>query len=116
MTRTNKESKRAAGFFLRMRDELDLEKYKLEKYQELLKLASFQNMHDTDLAYQNIYSVCAKYAATKQGLLNCLQEEANLLTVHPDAFNHDAYKQQALKLINEIRQQLTAGNLDYLFD
>lgn len=115
ITRTNKEPQRASGYFSKMHSELDLEKYKLEKYQELIKLASFQNMHDTDLAYYHIYNTCAKNAATRQCLLNCLEQEEKLLTKHPDAFNHNAYKQCALKLISELKHQLNTGALDYLF-
>jgi hypothetical protein len=116
ITRTSKESKRAAEYFLKMHNELDLEKYKLDKYSELIELASFQNLHDADLAYQNVYATCAKYANTRQGLLNCLEEQINLLTKHPAAFSHDAYKQETFKLITEIKKQLNTGALDYLFD
>jgi hypothetical protein len=115
ITRNNKVSKRASAYFSKMHNELDLEKYKLEKYQELIKLASFQNMHDTDLAYFHIYDKCAKNAVSRQNLLNCLDEEERLLTRHPDAYNPDAYRQHVLKLISELKQQLNTGALDYLF-
>jgi len=115
ITRTNREPQRASGYFSKMHSELDLEKYKLEKYQELIKLTSFQNMHDTDLAYHQIYNTCAQNAATKQALLSCLDQEEKLLTAHPNAFDHDIYRKQALKLIGELKHQLNAGTLDYLF-
>ena len=72
VTRMNRDQKKAADYFTKMHVELDLEKYKLDKYQELFKLSSFQAMHDADLAYHQVYCKCAVDAHSKEGVLNCL--------------------------------------------
>jgi hypothetical protein len=104
-----------ADYFLKLHNELDIEKYKLAKYKELFKLSSFQNMHDADLAYHKVYRKCAESARTKESLLNCLQQEERLIISHPQAFNADVYRNNALKAIKDIIQQLNNGTLDYLF-
>ncbi|MDB5135477.1 MAG: hypothetical protein JWP37_2080 [Mucilaginibacter sp.] len=114
-SRNARDSKKASDYFSKMHSELDLEKYKLAKYQELFQLSSFQNMHDADLAYFEVYSKCAKNSWTKEDLLNCLEQEERLLIKHPNAFNSDAYKQHVRKAINDIKQQLNGGALDYLY-
>jgi len=114
-SRPNKDQKKASDYFSKMYDELDLEKYKLAKYEELFKLSSFQAMHDADLAYHNIYRKCAEGAHSKESVLNCLEQEERFLTMHPNAFNADSYRLHALKAINELRQHLLDGSLDHLF-
>jgi len=116
ITRSHKESRRASDYFSKMHSEIDLEKYKLDKYKELIKLTSFQNMHDADLAYHHIYDKCAKSAVSRQDLLNCLEQEEKQLIIHPNAFDRDAYRHTALKLISEIKHQLNMGMFDYLFN
>src|SRR5665213_1022616 len=106
VTPMNKDQKKAANYFTKMHSELDLEKYKLDKYQELFKLSSFQAMHDADLAYHHIYSKCAVGAHSKESVLNCLAQEERFLTRHPNAFNADNYRLHTLKAINEIRQHV----------
>ena len=114
-TRPNKDLRKATQYFLKMNSELDLEKYKLAKYQELFKMTSFQAMHDADLAYHNIYHKCAESSYSKDGLLDCLAQEERFLTKHPEAFNHDNYRKHALSAISEIREHLNTGKLDHLF-
>jgi hypothetical protein len=109
------ESKKASGYFSKMHNELDLEKYKLAKYQELFQLSSFQNMHDADLAYFEVYSKCAKNSQTREKLIDCLNLEERLTIKHPNAFNSDVYKQHVLKAIYDIKHQLNTGALDYLY-
>ncbi|MGZ3763586.1 MAG: hypothetical protein ACXVB0_21400 [Mucilaginibacter sp.] len=113
--RPAKDLKKAASYFLKMYNELDLEKYKLAKYQELFKLSSFQNMHDADLAYYTVYNRCAENAQSKESLLNCLAQEEKFSTKHPDAFSAEVYREQMLKAIKEITHQIKTGNLDYLY-
>ena len=113
-TRT-KSSKKSSDYFLKLHTELDIEKYRLAKYQELFKLSSFQNMHDADLAYHKVYQQCAQNAWTKESLLHCLEEEERFTIKHPEAFDPDIYKQHALTAIKEIKHQLKSGVLDYLF-
>jgi hypothetical protein len=115
VTRMNRDQKKAADYFTKMHIELDLEKYKLDKYQELFKLSSFQAMHDADLAYHQIYSKCAVDAHSKESILDCLAQEELFLTIHPNAFNADNYRLHALKVISEIRQHVKSGSLDHLF-
>ncbi len=112
--RARKDMRKASDYFLKMHSELDLEKYKLPKYQELFQLSSFQAMHDADLAYHNVYRRCADCASSKQSLLACLDEEEKLMIRHPRAFNGETYRLHALKAIAEIREHLKSGNLDYL--
>jgi len=114
--RSHKNSEKATAYFYKMHSELDLEKYKLDKYQELFKLTSFQNMHDADLAYHNIYFKCAENARTKEALLNCLEQEERLLIKHLSAFNPDTYQTHALNAINEIKQLLKSGSMDHLYN
>ena len=115
ISRTNKDSKRAPEYFSRLHSELDMGKYSLPKYQEFINLASFQNMHDADLAYHEVYHQCAENAHSKAGLLSGLEQESKLLTQHPNAFDHDIYKKHTLNAIDEIKHQLHNGALDYLF-
>ena len=114
--RSNKNSHKATAYFSKMHAELDLEKYKLDKYKELFNLTSFQNMHDADLAYHNIYCKCAENARTKESLLNCLEQEERLLIKHPNAFNPDTYQTHTLNAINEIKQLLKNGSMDHLYN
>lgn len=114
-TRNNKELKKASDYFSKINSEIDLEKYKLEKYQELFKLSSFQAMHDADLAYHVIYQKCAANAQSKKSLLDCLEQEEKFLSLHERAFNADTYRMHSLKAINEIREHLKSGSLDYLY-
>lgn len=114
-TRPNKDLKRASEYFLKLNSELDLEKYKLAKYQELFKMTSFQAMHDADLAYHTIYHKCAESSYSKDGLLDCLAQEERFLTKHPEAFNDDIYRKHALSAIGEIREHLNNGKFDHLF-
>lgn len=113
--RTTKDLKKASEYFLKMHSELDIEKYKLAKYQELFKLTSFQAMHDADLAYYSIYRKCSEHASSKLALLNCLEQEELFLPKNPDAFNHEIYRKHALNAISEIRDHLENGQLDYLY-
>lgn len=116
ITYPDKTTHKASEYFRKLHLELDIEKYKLAKYQELFMLASFQVMHDADLAYNGIYYKCSKNAWSKQALLDCLEQEERLSTKHPDCFDGLIYRQQTLKAINEIRQKLTSGALDYLYN
>ncbi|MEO6850505.1 MAG: hypothetical protein ABI203_09300 [Mucilaginibacter sp.] len=113
--RTKKYPLKASEFFLKLYDELDTSKYKSDKYHELLKLASFQHMHDSDLAYRKVYYSCYKNARSKTELLACLKLEEKLQTSHPQAFNDDDYKNYLLHIIKEIKQKLDDGALDYIF-
>lgn len=113
--RPNKDIKKASGYFSKMYSDLDLEKYKLAKYQDLFQLSSFQAMHDADLAYHSVYCKCAKNAETKESLLNCLEQEEKFSIKHHDAFNDDNYRHHTIKAIHDIKQQLSNGTLDYLF-
>lgn len=115
VTKPDKVLKKAADYFLKMYSELDLEKYKLDKYQELFKLSSFRAMHDADLAYHSIYYKCAGNACSKQNLLNCLDQEERFLTKNPEAYNQDTYRRHALCAIVEIKEHLKNGDLDHLY-
>jgi hypothetical protein len=113
--RSNKTISKASDYFLKMYSELDLQKYKLAKYQELFKMSSFRAMHDADLAYYNVYSRCAENAGSKENLLYCLDQEERFLTQHPEAFDAGTYRMHLLKAINEIREHLKNGSLDHLY-
>jgi hypothetical protein len=112
---SGKSLHKASEHFLKMFNDLDLDKYKLDRYQELFKLASFRNMHDADLAYHDVYAKCAKNADTRQSLLNCLDQEKKLLLKHPKAFDSDIYRLHVHKAINDISRQLDGGALDHLY-
>ena len=115
VSRNNKELNKASDYFSKIQSDIDLEKYKLDKYQELFKLSSFQAMHDADLAYHAIYCKCAANAQSKEGLLNCLEQEERFLSLHQNAFSADTYRLHALKAIGEVREHLKSGSLDYLY-
>jgi len=114
-TQANKNIQKAPEYFLKLDKQLDIEKYKLEKYKDLFMLASFQAMHDSDLAYHTIYYKCAQNAETKQSLLNYLEQEERFSEKNPGCFDHFNYRQQALKAISEIKQQIKSGALDFLY-
>ncbi|MFI5162616.1 MAG: hypothetical protein ACHQHN_15160 [Sphingobacteriales bacterium] len=114
-TRTNKSINRGLEYFSKLYNELDIEKYKLEKYKELFMLGSFKAMHDADLAYNEIYHKCAQNAWSKESLLRCLEEEEQLSFKHPESFDNFTYRYHVLKAITEIRLQLQSGNLDHLY-
>ena len=114
-SRTTRDTKKASEYFSKMHSDLDLEKYKLAKYQELFRLSSFQAMHDADLAYHSVYQKCAENAGSKQLLLDCLKQEEKFLFRHPNAFNHDIYRKHALNAIAEVKEHLESGKLDYLY-
>ena len=115
MMRTHKQSSKASEFFLKLNDELDIDKYKLDKYKELFMLGSFQVMHDSDLAYHNIYIRCAQYAVSKESLFNCLDQEEKFPSPNSECFDAGIYRENVLRIIADIKQQLAAGTLDYLF-
>ncbi|HVW14091.1 MAG TPA: hypothetical protein VHB54_09720 [Mucilaginibacter sp.] len=106
---------KAAEYFRKLDEELDLEKYKLDKYKELFMLASFQTMHDADMAYHYVYQRCALNSSSKETLLCCLEAEARSGLSEPGCFDRNVYRQHVLKAISEIRKQLTSGVLDYLY-
>jgi hypothetical protein len=113
--RQNKDSKKASLYFSKMRADLDIEKYQLAKYQDLFLLSSFKAMHDADLAYHHIYDKCAENSKTKEHLLDCLQQEEKFSSKHPKAFDADNYRRHTLNAITEIRNQLSSGAFDHLY-
>ena len=113
--RHNQGLKKASDYFFKMYSDLDLEKYKLDKYQDLFRLSSFQAMHDADLAYHNIYRKCSENASSKEHLLSCLDQEEKYLPTNHNAFNQDTYRRHALNAISEIRDHLKNGDLDHLY-
>ena len=113
--RTNKDLRKASEYFQKMHSELGIEKYKLAKYQELFNLASFQAMHDADLAYFCVYQKCSEHASSKADLLNCLEQEEIFLSKHPDAFNQAIFRKHALNAISEVKEHLETGQLDHLY-
>jgi hypothetical protein len=115
LTQQDKNSTKASEYFLRLYRELDMEKYKLDKYKELFVLASFQVMHDADLAYHEVYHKCAQNAWPKKSLLDCLEQQEKYPVSHPECFSGTTFRQHMLKVINEIRKQLKSGALDYLY-
>jgi len=114
-TRSNRDLRKASEYFKKMHSELGIEKYKLPKYQELFNLASFQAMHDADLAYYIVYQKCSEHSASKEDLLNCLEQEEIFLSKHPDAFNQAIFRKHALNAISEVKEHLETGQLDYLY-
>jgi hypothetical protein len=113
--RANKHMKKASDYFFKIHSDIDIEKYKLDKYQELFNLSSFQAMHDADLAYHAIYRKCAENAQSKESLFNCLDQEEKFLSLHENAFNADTYRMHQLKAISEVREYLKSGSLDHLY-
>ena len=113
--RTNRHSMKASEYFIKLSAELDMEKYKLQKYNELFMLSSCQVMHDSDLAYNDIYIKCSQNASSKDSLLSCLDQEEQLSYKHPDCFDNNTYRQNLLKVSSEIKHQLASGSLDFLF-
>ena len=114
-TRSNRDLRKASEYFKKMHSELGIEKYKLPKYQELFNLASFQAMHDADLAYYIVYQKCSEHSTSKEDLLNCLEQEGIFLSKHPDAFNQAIFRKHALNAISEVKEHLETGQLDYLY-
>src|SRR3569833_1712197 len=108
-TRSNRDLKKASEYFQRMHSELGIEKYKLAKYQELFNLASFQAMHDADLAYYSVYQKCSEHANSKEDLLNCLVQEEIFLSKHPETKNQTKKQKHALNAISEVREHLETG-------
>jgi hypothetical protein len=115
ITRSTKDNKKAAEYFIKMHSELELDKYKLPKYQELFQLASFQAMHDADLAYCFIYEKCAEYANCKEDVLNYLKQQEMFSLKHPKAFNQAIFRRHTLIAISEVKEHLESGKLDYLY-
>jgi len=113
--RTSKTLNRASEYFHKLQQELDIEKYKLDKYKDLFMLGSFQAMHDADLAYNDIYVKCSKNAQSKENLLRCLGEEEKLTISNPQSFDNLAYRMNVRKAISEIKMHILAGELDYLY-
>ena len=115
MPRTDKPSLKAFEYFTKLANELDMDKYNLQKYKELFMLQSFQAMFDTDLAYHHLYTKCSQNAYSKETLLNCLNMEEKTTTKHDECFDNLTFRQNLLAAIADIRRRLTAGSLDYLF-
>src|SRR6202012_1185434 len=92
---------KAAGYFNKLLQEIDIEKYKLDKYKELFMLGSFQAMFDADLAYHDIYKKCAQNAQSKSGLLLSLHEEEKLPLGNPECFDSKVYRQSITNAIAE---------------
>jgi len=114
-TRPNKTLNKASEYFLKLQQELDIGKYKLDKYKELFMLGSFQAMHDADLAYHTVYQKCALNAQTKANLLVCLYEEEKLSISHPECFDGSIYRTSMMKAIAEVKMHVLAGELDFLY-
>ncbi|HWD89843.1 MAG TPA: hypothetical protein VG367_17045 [Mucilaginibacter sp.] len=111
----NKALNKASEYFLKLLQELDIEKYKLPKYKELFMLGSFQAMFDTDLAYHTIYQKCLQNAQSKSNLLLCLYEEEKLPVSNPECFDSNIYRQGVIKAIANVKMHVLSGDLDYLF-
>jgi hypothetical protein len=111
----SKNPEKAAEYFSKLRSGYDMGKYKMVRYSELFHLSSFQSMHDADLAYHEIYSRCETNARSKETLLTCLDQEETLSVKHPDSFDNIHYRQNVLRAIAELRQQINSGSLDHLF-
>jgi len=111
----SKNLKKSAQYFTKLYTELNLDKYKLQKDKKLFELISFQNMHDADLAYHDVYVKCAASAWSKQSLLRCLEQELTLAIKNPAAFNADIYKQHFTIAVIEVIRQLQKGLVDHLF-
>jgi len=114
-TRSNKSIHKGPEYFSKLYVELDIDKYKLDKYKELFMLGSFQAMHDADLAYNEIYHKCAQNAWSKESLIRCLDEEQQLAVKHPESFDDFTYRYHLLKAISELKLQLQSGALDHLY-
>jgi hypothetical protein len=114
-TRPGKILNKASEYFLKLHQDLDIEKYKLEKYKELFMLGSFQAMHDADLAYNEIYLKCSQNAQSKASLLLCLHEEQRFPVSHTKCFDANIYRQNIIKAIEEVRMHILAGDLDHLY-
>jgi hypothetical protein len=106
---------KASNYFLKLQQDVDIEKYKLEKYKELFMLGSFRAMYDADLAYNEIYLKCSQNAQTKASLLICLEREEKLPGSHPEYFNIITYRLNVIKAVAEIRTHLLSGDLDHLY-
>jgi hypothetical protein len=115
VSRTHNTLNKASEYFLKLQQELDIDKYKLEKYTELFMMGSFQAMHDADMAYYDIYLKCARNAQSKESLLWCLDQEEKLLIKHPDCFDNNTYRLNVVKAIAEIKMHILGGDLDYLY-
>jgi hypothetical protein len=113
--RTTKNLNKASEYFKKLHHELDIDKYKLDKYRELFMLGSFQVMHDADLAYNDIYLKCAANAQSKESLLQCLEQEEKLLMKKPESFDGNVYRLNIAKCIAEIKMHILNGDLDYLY-
>ena len=113
--RTHNALNKAAEYFLKLQLELDIDKYKLEKYEELFMLGSFQAMHDADLAYNDIYFKCAQNGHSKESLLWSLEQEEKLSMKHPDCFDNNTYRTNVIKAIAEVKMHILGGDLDYLY-
>ncbi|MBS1532356.1 MAG: hypothetical protein JSU01_18790 [Bacteroidetes bacterium] len=113
--KANKTLTKAADHFTKLMQELDIEKYNLEKYKELFMLGSFQAMFDADLAYHVIYQKCAQNAQSKSSLLLCLHEEEKLPVSNAGCFDSNIYRQNIIKAIDELKLHILSGELDYLF-
>jgi hypothetical protein len=113
--RINSTLNKASAYFIKLYQELDIDKYKLEKYRELFMMGSFQVMHDADLAYNDIYFKCARNAQSKESLLWCLEQEKKLSIRHPDCFDNHTYRLNIIKAIAEIKMHILGGDLDYLY-
>jgi hypothetical protein len=115
LPRTHNTLNKASEYFQKLQRELDVEKYKLEKYRELFMLGSFQAMHDADLAYNDIYFKCAQNGHSKENLMWCLEQEEKLSIKHPDCFDNNTYRLNIIKAIAEIKMHILNGELDYLY-
>lgn len=113
--RTYNTLNKASKYFLKLQQELDIGKYKREKYGDLFMLGSFQAMHDADVAYNDIYFKCSQNAQSKESLLWCLEQEGKLSIRHPDCFDNNTYRQNIVKAIAEVKMHILNGDLDYLY-
>jgi hypothetical protein len=113
--RTHYTVNKASEYFLKLQMEVDIDKYKLDKYEELFMLGSFQAMHDADLAYHDVYRKCAQHGHSKDSLLSCLDQEEKLSIKHPDCFDHHTYRLNVMKAIAELKVHILSGKLDHLY-
>ena len=114
-SQNNKHFNKASQYFQHRCAELKLDKYKLTKYKKLFELASFQNMHDADLAYHYVYTKCADNAWSKPNLSTCLEQLVLLTAKNACVFNGEVYNQYINHAAKEIQQQIHLGELDHLF-
>jgi hypothetical protein len=93
-------------FFIRLFEKKNPERYAYKPKNEL-----FDNLHDIELAYQDLYRTCAENAWTKERLLNALENIISSDSINNKAKDSEKYLETIVNGAKKIKESIENDSL-----